>query len=48
MEPRISIIALGIEDLGRSFRFYHQGLGFPTNSKIEDGVIFFQTSGTRL
>lgn len=48
MEPRISIIALGVEDLERSYLFYHQGLGFPTNNKIEDGVIFFHTSGTRL
>ncbi|MEJ2448782.1 MAG: VOC family protein [Anaerolineales bacterium] len=48
MEARISIIALGVQDLERSFRFYHEGLGFPTDSKLTDGVIFFQTSGTRL
>ena len=48
MEARISIIALGVQDLERSFRFYHDGLGFPTNGKPADGVIFFQTSGTRL
>lgn len=48
MEPRISIITLGVTDLERSYRFYHEGLGFPTSSKLEDGIIFFQTSGTRL
>jgi len=48
MEERISIITLGVEDLERSFRFYKDGLGFPTESKIENGIIFFQTSGTRL
>lgn len=48
MEARISIITLGVNNLERSFRFYHQGLGFPTDSKLEDGIIFFQTSGTRL
>ena len=48
MEARISIITLGVKDLKRSFHFYHDGLGFPTNSKVEDGIIFFQTSGTRL
>jgi predicted lactoylglutathione lyase len=48
MEPRISIITLGVEDLERSYRFYHQGLGFLTQGKPEDGIIFFQTTGTRL
>jgi predicted lactoylglutathione lyase len=48
MEERISIITLGVKDLEQSFRFYHEGLGLSTNSKVEDGIIFFQTSGTRL
>jgi catechol 2,3-dioxygenase-like lactoylglutathione lyase family enzyme len=48
MESRISIITLGAKDLARSFRFYHEGLGMPTQSKVEDGIVFFQTSGTRL
>jgi predicted lactoylglutathione lyase len=48
MEPRISIITLGVKDLESAYRFYHQGLGFPTNSKPEDGIIFLQTAGTRL
>lgn len=48
MEPRISIITLGVQDMERSYRFYHHGLGFPTTGKPEDGIIFFQTSGTRL
>ena len=48
MEARISIITLGVGDLEKSFRFYHEGLGLPTQSKLEDGIIFFQTSGTRL
>ena len=48
MEARISIITLGVRDLERSFHFYHDGLGLPTQSKLEDGIVFFQTSGTRL
>lgn len=48
MEPRMSIITLGVKDLDIAYRFYHEGLGFPTNSKPEDGIIFFQTAGTRL
>ncbi len=48
MEPRISIVTLGVADLKRSFEFYHQGLGFPTTRKPESGIVFFQTSGTCL
>ena len=48
MEARISIITLGVADLERAYRFYHEGLGFPTSSKPEAGIIFFQTAGTCL
>jgi predicted lactoylglutathione lyase len=48
MEARISMITLGVKDLEKSFRFYHHGLGFPTTSKLEDGILLFRTSGTRL
>ncbi|MGH2447046.1 MAG: VOC family protein [Chloroflexota bacterium] len=48
MEPRISIICLGVADLARSYRFYRDGLGFPTTRKPEDGIVFFQTSGATL
>ena len=30
MEPRISVITLGVADLERSYRFYKDGLGLPT------------------
>ena len=43
MEPRISIITLGVRDLSRSLKFYRDGLGFPTTRKPEQGIIFFQT-----
>jgi uncharacterized protein len=48
MEPRISILTLGVKDLERSLRFYRDGLGLPTSRKAEQGIIFFQTSGTCL
>lgn len=48
MEPRISIITLGVCDLERSYLFYCEGLGFPTTHKPESGIIFFQTRGTCL
>lgn len=48
MEPRISIITLGVADLERSYRFYHHGLGLPTSGTPASGIIFFQTSGVCL
>ncbi len=48
MEPRISIITLGVADLDRSLRFYRDGLGLPTTWSPDRGVIFFQTGGTCL
>ena len=48
MEPRISIITLGVADINRSYQFYHKGLGLPTTRTPESGIIFFQTGGTCL
>ncbi|TFH93230.1 VOC family protein [Vibrio ouci] len=47
MEPRVSIITLGVKDLQRSFEFY-TGLGFPSSRSPEDGIIFFKTGGVCL
>lgn len=48
MEPRISIITLGVSDLEKSYTFYKEGLGLPTTRTPDGGIIFFQTSGTCL
>jgi uncharacterized protein len=48
MDPRISIITLGVKNLEQSLRFYRDGLGFPTTRKAETGIIFFQTAGVCL
>lgn len=48
MEPRISIITLGVSDLKRSVIFYRDGLGLPTNYKDGQGIAFFQLRGTWL
>jgi len=48
MEPRLSIVCLGVADLERSLRFYRDGLGLPTTRKAEDGIVFFQLQGTIL
>ena len=48
MEPRVSIITLGVADLERSYRFYKDGLGLPTTRLPESGIVFFQTQGVTL
>lgn len=48
MEPRISIITLGVADLERSLRFYRDGMGLPTSWSADKGVIFFRTGGVAL
>ncbi|MGJ8535231.1 MAG: VOC family protein [Alphaproteobacteria bacterium] len=47
MKPRISMIALAVEDLQRSVAFYHDGLGFPKMDS-PPGVAFFNLNGTWL
>jgi len=44
MEPRISIITLGVADLPKAIRFYRDGLGFPTTAKDDDPIAFFTTA----
>jgi uncharacterized protein len=48
MEPRISIITLGVSNLQKSVVFYRNGLGLPTNYKEGEGIAFFQLTGTWL
>ena len=44
MEPRVSIITLGVDDLPRAIRF-SESMGLERNEKITDGVAFFQMGG---
>ena len=48
MEPRISIITLGVQDLDRSVRFYRDGLGLPLGEDYDGNIAFFKLSGTWL
>jgi len=48
MEPRLSIVTLGVSDLARSVRFYRDGLGLPLREGSGDVIAFFETSGTWL
>src|SRR5262245_48039561 len=45
MEQRLSLITLGVADLGRARAFY-EALGWATRAKPDDDVVFFQTGGT--
>ena len=47
MEPRLSIITLGVKDLEVSRRFYRDGLGLPMRDG-PDEIALFTTSGTWL
>jgi uncharacterized protein len=54
MQPLITLITLGVDDLEKSLRFYRDGLGFPTEGivgqQFEHGAVaFFQLQpGLRL
>lgn len=47
MEPRISLITLGVADLARAIAFYRDGLGLPQHGDYP-GVAFFSLRGTWL
>ena len=36
MEPRITLVTLGVSDLVRSIRFYRDGLGLPQRETPEE------------
>jgi predicted lactoylglutathione lyase len=44
VDPRVSLITLGVADLERSRTFY-EALGWRSDSKPEEGVVFFQSGG---
>jgi catechol 2,3-dioxygenase-like lactoylglutathione lyase family enzyme len=50
MNPRISVLTIGVDDLERSLRFYRDGLGFPSpgiiGTEFEHGAVaFFDLQG---
>ena len=44
MEQRLSLVTLGVADLGRARRFY-EALGWRTGAAPEDDVVFFESGG---
>ncbi len=50
MKPRISLITLGVDDLGKAVTFYRDGLGFETDgvvgTEFDNGAVaFFELEG---
>ena len=45
MEPRVSLLTLGVSDLERAVAFYRDGLGWPKSGVGGDEVAFFRTGG---
>ena len=45
MEPRVSLVTLGVSDLKRAVAFYRDGLGWPKSNIGGDEVAFFKTGG---
>ena len=48
MQPRISMITLGVEDLEAAVTFYQQGLGLSRMEPYSDEIAFFDLNGTWL
>jgi uncharacterized protein len=51
MKPRINFITLAVEDLEKSFKFYHEGLGLPSLGRLEgkeDHILFELENGFSL
>jgi uncharacterized protein len=44
MEPRVSIVTLGVDDLDRAARFY-EAMGLTRHAGITEGVAFYQMGG---
>ena len=48
MDARLTIITLGVENLGRALRFYRDGLGWPVSSSSQGDIAFLKLSGVVL
>lgn len=47
MEPRISLVTLGVDDVERAVEFYRDGLGLPVYDRTDE-VAFFDLDGAWL
>ena len=44
IEPRISVITLGVRDVHETYDFYSKILGFPSTKGVERDIVFFNLS----
>lgn len=47
MQPRLTLVTLGVEDFARALAFYRDGLGLPVEMLMDD-VVFFRLNDVRL
>src|ERR1043165_4987421 len=43
MEPRVNVITLAVDDLGRALEFYRDGLGLQTNGPVATELVDDET-----
>ncbi|MBN2191934.1 MAG: VOC family protein [Polyangiaceae bacterium] len=48
MNPRLTVITLGVTDLARSRRFYCDGLGWKASSSSDEHIVFIDVGGVVL
>ncbi|MBK7664961.1 MAG: VOC family protein [Candidatus Methylophosphatis roskildensis] len=48
MEPRLSLVTLGVADLARAIAFYRDGLGLPLRPESAGDIAFFGLAGAWL
>jgi hypothetical protein len=48
MNPHVSTITLGVKNLNRAKKFYHEGLGWPIQQEFGEWVSFSLSNGSAL
>ncbi|WP_313696212.1 VOC family protein [Halorarum halobium] len=48
MDPHITIVTLGVEDVDRAIEFYRDGLGLPMQDRNGEEIAFFELEGAML
>src|SRR5579871_5345993 len=48
MEPRLTVVTLGVSDLSRARRFYCEGLGWRASSASNEHIVFIDAGGVVL
>jgi uncharacterized protein len=48
IEQRLSIVTLGVGDIGRAKRFYGEGLGWKASPASQGDIVFYQLGGMAL